>query len=363
MLENWLQAVPKNLSAGLQSYMIGKKIAIYHNTLPSLKKVKIAILSDTHSSNELWRKQFYSLAHHFPGLIITDLGQLRKNNPEVLIPVIKDLISGGIFPIIISQDEALINGLFLAYKSFGQLLKLLIIDEKIRYSTKNTKSDYINKLVEKEIRAYLNPSILGYQIHFTDPELFRFIQENFNDNVRLGSMHNDIEFTEPIIRDADLMLFHLASIKHSEAPGVKENSPNGFSALEACQLCRYAGFSDKLSSAGIFGYSAKHDNANQTAQLIAQMVWYIIDGFYHRQNEFPVSLAGLQSYIIEGKKLGYTLTFWKSRNSGRWWMQMPGHDLNLTDRHGLIPCSVEDYNMALSGELPDRLVNVIQKTM
>ncbi|HMG14888.1 MAG TPA: hypothetical protein VK590_05555 [Saprospiraceae bacterium] len=363
MLENWLQAVPKNLSTGLQTYMIGKKISIYQNSLPSLKKVKIGILSDSHPSNELWRKQFYSLAHHFPGLIITDLGQLRKNNPEMLIPVIKELIAGGIFPIIVSQDESLINGLFLAYRSFGQILKLLIIDEKIRYSPKNTKNDYINKLVEKEIMAYLEPSIIGYQIHFTDPELLNFIQEHFNDHVRLGGMLDNMAFTEPIIRDADLMLFHLSSIKHADAPGVKDNSPNGFNGIDACQLCRYAGFSDKLSSAGIFGYSSKHDDANQTAQLIAQMVWYLIDGFYHRQNEFPVSLAGLQSYVIEGKKLGYAITFWKSKSSGRWWMQMPGHDLNLTDRHSLIPCTVDDYNMAMSGELPDRLVHVIQKSL
>jgi formiminoglutamase len=362
MLENWLKPVDKNLCHGLQGYMIGKKISIYQNSIPSLKKVRIAILSDMNTSNDAWRKQFYSLAHHFPGLIIADLGQLRKNNPEILTPVLKDLISGGIFPIVITQDEELIHSLFLAYKSFGQLLKLLIIDEKVRYSSKNSKSDYINKLVEKELRTYLSPSIIGYQIHFTDPELFKFIQEHFNDNIRLGNMVNNIEYTEPVIRDADLLLFHLASIKSSDASGVKGNSPNGLSAMEACQLCRYAGFSDKLSSAGIFGYSAANDKSGNTAQLIAQMLWYIIDGFFHRQNEFPVSVAGLQSYIIEGKRIGVPLTFWKSKTSGRWWLQIPGHDLNIKDRQGLISCTVDDYNMALSGELPDRLVNALQKT-
>ena len=361
MLENWLKPVEKSLTNGLQGHMVGKKISVYHSGIPSLKKVKIAILSDQDPSNDAWRKQFYTLAHHFPGLIIADLGQLRKNSPEVLTPVLKELISGGIFPIIVAQDETLINSLFLAYKSFGQLLKLLIIDERIRYSAKNTKTDYINKLVEKELRAYLSPSVIGYQIHYTDPELYKFIQSHFTDNIRLGSMLGDIDFTEPVIRDADLMLFHLAAIKYSEAPGVKGNSPNGLTAMDACQLLRYAGFSDKMSSAGIFGYSHANDKTGQTAQLIAQMLWYFIDGFYHRQKEFPVSVAGLQSYIIEGKKHGFTLTFWKSKHSGRWWMQIPGHDLNIQDRHGLVPCTFDDYNMALTGELPDRLINALQK--
>ena len=43
-------------------------------------------------------------------------------------------------------------------------------------------------------------------------------------------------------------------------------------------LPRYAGISDKVTSFGIYEYNAKFDEKDQTAHLIAQMIWYFIEG-------------------------------------------------------------------------------------
>lgn len=59
-------------------------------------------------------------------------------------------------------------------------------------------------------------------------------------------------------------------------------SPNGFYGEEICAISRYAGISDKVSSFGIYEYNSKHDSNYQTAHLIAQMIWYFIEGVNYR---------------------------------------------------------------------------------
>jgi formiminoglutamase len=56
---------------------------------------------------------------------------------------------------------------------------------------------------------------------------------------------------------------------------------------EACAICRYAGISDKVSSFGIYEYNPAADIEEQTAQLIAQMIWYFIEGVNQRKGDIP----------------------------------------------------------------------------
>ncbi len=54
-------------------------------------------------------------------------------------------------------------------------------------------------------------------------------------------------------------------------------------------LTRYAGMSDKLTSFGIFEYNPLFDQHKITAQLIAQMLWYFVEGFVNRKGDLPAS--------------------------------------------------------------------------
>ncbi|GAB1397718.1 MAG TPA: hypothetical protein PKN57_00665 [Saprospiraceae bacterium] len=363
MLENWIESPDPGISKGCETETIGHFLSENSNIFESLESIKIAIISDKHPGNAHWRKAFYNLFNHFPNLHFADLGSLRKNNKECLTPVIKELLSGGIFPIIIAHDAALSEAMLVAYKTFGDKFKLLVADEKIRLSKTKNKKSYLNKLNEPDVRAYMIPSIIGHQIHFNSPEVLGLSEDLFYDQIRLGNLINNLSDAEPIIRDTDSFLFHLSAIKSSDAPAVAEPSPNGLSGFESCQLMRYAGFSDKLTSLGLFGLEHKNDLANQTAALIAQMIWYLIDGFYHRLKEFPISTANMQAYIVEQKHSDYSLKFWKSKISGRWWLQVPDKEVNSKGQHNLFPCTQSDYEEAINGEIPDRLFFALQKNI
>jgi formiminoglutamase len=58
---------------------------------------------------------------------------------------------------------------------------------------------------------------------------------------------------------------------------------------------------------------------------------------------------------------GYELTFLKSQLSGRWWMEVPFKPDDRHERHALLPCSYEDYELALQQEVPDRWLRALSR--
>jgi hypothetical protein len=70
------------------------------------------------------------------------------------------------------------------------------------------------------------------------------------------------------------------------------------------QIC---GISDKVSIFGIFN----HNNSSQESVLIAQIIWYFIEGFHYRSNEYPFgSRENYIKYIVPMEE--ETLIFHKS---------------------------------------------------
>ena len=55
---------------------------------------------------------------------------------------------------------------------------------------------------------------------------------------------------------------------------------------------KYAGMSDKLSSVGIYEYNSELDKNRMGAKLIAQMIFFLVTGFYNRKGDYP---SGLKS--------------------------------------------------------------------
>jgi hypothetical protein len=163
-----------------------------------------------------------------------------------------------------------------------------------------------------------------------------------------------------------MVCFDLAAVRRPDAPGNAYASPNGFYGDEICQLSRYAGMSDKVSSVGFYEMNPTLDQNNQSASLTAQMIWYFIDGFYHRKGDFPK--CNKSEYYRYNVTIGHPqhhMVFYKSPKSGRWWMEIPYPlDEKLKyERHLLTPCTYEDYESALEKEIPDRWIHTYKKLL
>jgi formiminoglutamase len=168
---------------------------------------------------------------------------------------------------------------------------------------------------------------------------------------------------EPVIRNASMISFDMGAIRGADAMGNANASPNGFYGEEACQICRYAGYNDKLTSIGFYEFNPAYDVNGQTAMLMAQMIWYFVEGFYNRKSDFPLNPKS--QYLIYKTTLtheDHELVFVKSKKSDRWWMQVPyPANGSLNERFHLVPCRYEDYQTAVGGEMPDLWWRTYQK--
>ena len=140
-------------------------------------------------------------------------------------------------------------------------------------------------------------------------------------------------------------------------------SPSGFTIEEASQLARYAGMSDKLQCFSMLGFDAEKIGNELSAQGIAQILWYFIEGFILRKQDYPISAAHnqLTQYVVDVTAFSDQVTFWRSNKSGRWWMEVPLKSRKKTERHKLIPCSYNDYLMACQDDLPERLLSAYRR--
>ena len=195
-------------------------------------------------------------------------------------------------------------------------------------------------------------NLIGFQSYYVNPNLIETLDKLRFDCLRVGKAREDIEQIEPSLRGTHLLSIDMNAVRYSDAPSNLNGSPNGFFGDEMCKITRYAGMSQSLCSMGIYGYLPEHDSNGITARLIAQMIWYYIDGLHVAQ--FEASLNDRDQF------LEYQLTFTdqnslflKSKRSNRWWMQLP--------EGRFIACSHQDYITACHNELPERWLREMER--
>lgn len=358
MLENWLR--PLNLEniveTPLDSAHFGGKIKRYETEVPPLQSVKLAIVGIGNEAADAVRKQLYRLSFPFGKLEAADLGNLRKPDNSFVLPLLQELMDSKICPVIIGNMPKLAQVQFKAHFACQPSVNLVAVDERVPFHPRLSELDghYLNPVLNGKTLPF-HFGIVGCQSHFVDDETFQALENMSADTVRLGKARANFTEIEPVMRDADMACFNLAALKSAEAPGVINPSPSGFTCEEACQLSRYAGMNDKLTSVGFYGFEPDLDEYGRTAQVQAQLIWYFFDGFSSRWGDFPASMDGLTEYIVDFKGHDHPFTFWKSNRTGRWWVQVPVKTKKKHQRHRLIPCSYNDYLQASKGELPDRL--------
>lgn len=366
MLENWFKPLDwkNDLEAEYAApWQWGCNTAVFQGKSTTLTDAKIALMGIEPEEANAVRKELYAMTFPFADLKIVDMGNIRKGDPAFMVAPIKELLNSRIFPVVIGRDVRFTMAIYQAFLSLQPWINLVTIDEQIRFDPgrKDRKDWFLNEIITNRHYKLFHLGHVGAQAHYCPPHVFEQLDRLNFDSIRLGRARADISELEPLIRDADLLSLHLAALKSGDAPAVADPSPSGFSLEEACQIARYAGMSDKLKAMGIFGFREDRDREKQTARALAQMIWYFVDGFYHRKNDFPVSTDGLIEYIVEFKQLEYQLTFWKSSRSGRWWMQIPVKSSKKYQRHRLIPCSYNDYKLACQEELPERLLHALKR--
>ncbi len=364
---------------------IGKVINCYtdRDNFPVLENAQIAIIGvpeDRNSVNnngcafapDCIRRFLYRLSQGNFNLDIVDLGNIKRGHSVkdtyiALSSTVSDLLKRNIVPIIIGGSHDITYAQYRAYESLEQIINIVAIDARFDMGAVEDElnaESYLGKIILHQPNFLFNFSNIGYQSYFVDQTAIQLMSKLFFDIYRLGQVRENMEEVEPIVRNADMLSFDISAIRQSDAPGNMNSSPNGFYGEEACQIMRYAGLSEKLSSIGFYEINPKMDRNDQTSHLTAQMIWYFIEGFNNRKTDNPlINKTDFLKYRVSLKDNQYEIVFHKSNKSGRWWMEVPylPKKGSKYERHHLVPCSYNDYQTACNVEMPDRWWQAYQK--
>lgn len=355
----------------LNKQSIGNKILIHSELLgiPKLNQVSIAFLGveesrgsktnkGTAKAIEFVRSEFYKLQYGNWKVKIADLGNMkisRSNEKKMyqnLSEVLNYLMQNGVIPIVVGGTHALTYSMYRAYDEFKKNITLCVLDSQFDLGSVDSyihSENYLSHIIMRKPNNLFNYKNLGYQTYFVNQEEINLLDKMNFDIHRLGEVAEDITISESVLRDADILSFDISSIRGSDAPANENVSPNGFYGEQVCAVTRYAGTSSQVSSLGVFEYNPLYDQKGQTAKLIAQSLWYFIEGYSNRVIEKPsIKNKNYISYTVPISEQGVELHFVKSNLTTKWWIKI---DIKSVSHY--IPCRYQDYLIACDSEIPE----------
>lgn len=309
------------------------------------------------------RRFFYKLMPQNTSIKIADLGNIRIGNTVndtyfALAEVVAYLLQRKIIPIVVGGSNDLAIGMYKGYVNISQIINIFALDAKfdlISDEESVTDENFLHEILCSDPNYLFDYTHAGYQTYFVDYKALELLDDLRFERFRLGQIHNNLERCEPLVRDADMVMIDMNCVRASDAPS--SSSPHGFYGEELCKIVNYAGMSDKLTSIGFFGNNVLTDLSGRTSQIIAHAIYYFIDGYLWRKNDYPYEDD--DNYIkfnVLQPNLEDEVVFYKSKKSDRWWVQVPCTNIMKQKyvRHYIVPCLYSDYEAAGKGQLPDR---------
>tara|TARA_B110000027_G_scaffold42993_1_gene47279 strand:- start:90 stop:1235 length:1146 start_codon:yes stop_codon:yes gene_type:complete len=362
----------------LPKQILGKNISIHtENTgLPELKGLTIALIglneyrnSFFHNSSynvNQFRRVFYEL---YPGnwnLSIADLGDLPNGeNVEDTYFAIKEigihLKQMNIIPIFIGGSHDLMFPLYEVFQNFKQLVNIVSVDRSFDFSQEDeliSGRSYMSKIIMEKPNVLNNYTNIGFQSYYCAEEEKDLMEKLYFDSIRLGEILNKPALAEPVFRDADVVGFDLKCLSWHAIADPLKGQPNGIDSRTICSMTRYAGISDRINFVGFFEIPSTH----MTDQLLAQMIWYLIEGVQLRFNEYPVNTKDFLKYSVTLSD--QIMIFYKSDKSNRWWIELTNNSYlnNKIKSTTLIACTEKDYLDAMQDKIPERWFKAVKRT-
>ena len=356
---------------------LGSSIEIHTKQFgfPEIQGCKIAIIGLEETRNAFFpvsvyqltdfRKSFYQL---FPGnwnFKICDLGDLPNGEtPEDTYLALKEICHYlkqiNVVTIVLGGSHDMVFPLYKSYQMNKQLVNIVSLDNQFDFSQEEeliSGRSYMSRIIMDQPNYLLNYSNLGYQSYHIAQEELDLMDKLHFESVRLGTLLDDVRQSEPYFRDADIASFDMKSLSW-QATNNTSGNPNGIDARTVCALARYAGISDRLSIFGLFELVP----SNVLHQLLSQIVWYFIEGFNCRFDEYPVLTSdGFIKYIVALSDR--ELVFHQSEKSNRWWMEITNENYlsNKTKTNALLPCTYQDYLEACNDKLPEKWLKATKR--
>ncbi|HIP37600.1 MAG TPA: arginase [Crocinitomix sp.] len=324
------------------------------------------------ASFQIIQNKLYQLEAHHWSKNIYNLGEVSQGLTQfdtyiALKEIIAELVKNDIIPIVIGGSQDLTYPIFQAYEKLEQTVNLMSVDAEFDLGEVNKDIQWdawLNKIIVHKPNYLFNYTNLGFQSYYINLKEKHLFDELFFDYYSLGEFYTNNKMVEPLVRNTDILTFDLNAIRSSDYKANTKDSPHGFYGEDACRIMRYAGLSDKLTSLGLFNFSHNKNTVKIDANLVAQMIWYFIEGVHQRKNDYPKgSKKTYTKYRVAVDDFKDEIVFYKSDKSGRWWIEVPyPNTQNLKfQRHLLVPCTYETYQNAVKNDIPNLWWKTYQK--
>jgi arginase family enzyme len=308
---------------------------------------------------DLIREEFYKLHYWHAGVKIGDIGNILQgvslgDTRAALKTVLHELQLHGKKVLVLGGSHDLTLQQYNVFREQDEIIDFTVIDmlADLDDTSGNRYDNHLMEALTSSPNFVRHFNLLGFQSYFVNPNLIETFDRLHFDCIRVGKAREDIEQLEPVLRSSHIASIDINAIRYSDAPANKLGSPNGFYGDEMCKLTRFAGMSTSLCSMGIYGYIPQNDTELITAKLLAQMVWYFVDGVNVLKNESPLEdLDQFMEYQITFTD--NNALFMKSKKTNRWWMKLPNDSF--------IPCSHKDYITACNNEIPERWMREVER--
>jgi arginase family enzyme len=347
---------------GYKDGQLGKIIAVYGDDFPDLDEAQIVIVGcgeqrgsglihGLSEAPDIIRRHFYSLFYWHQDIKIADVGNIKAgslytDSYAALKTVVQELMGDGKTVIILGGSHDLTLSQYYAYSESKKVIEASCVDALIDLNLESPfkHENFLMEMLTGEPNFIRHYNHIAFQSYYVHPRMLETMDKLRFDCYRVGSVKENIDEMEPVIRNSNMISFDINAIASSYAPA-NSLSPNGLNGEEACVLMQYAGMSPNINSIGIYGYDAQFDKDELTAKQISHMLWYVLDGRSRGKREAAIDEKdSFNEYYMTFAEV--ETTFIQSKKTGRWWMQLPDKKF--------IACSYKDYLLASSNEIPER---------
>ena len=312
--------------------------------------------------NEI-RRYLYQLALPTDDTKIVDLGnislgQTTDDTYYAVAEVVSAVVGNGNTLIMLGGSQDLTFAAYKGYERMNRIINITTIDSRFDLEDNDeiTSRTWLRNIIMQTPNYLFFHANVGYQTYFVGHNYVQLMDDLKFDAYRLGEIQNNMDRAEALIRNADILSVDLGAVRQSDAPAHGAPSPHGFYGEEYCQMMRFAGMSNKTRCLGIFEVNPMYDNHGQTAHMVAQGIWYFIEGFYSRKQDNPqLNPSSCKHYLVSLEDLSLEIDFYKGKQNDQWWMRVPCENPELQEiysSHLMLPCTYADYQQCMQGEVP-----------
>lgn len=305
------------------------------------------------------RRQLYRLP--VPGNLtkLVDFGNLSpgestKSNLLALRDIVGYLKELDIPVIILGGSQELTGGICEAFSN-NKFFTLSVVDAVLDVKKgveRFNSANYLTRIFKTFPRLF-QFNLLAWQRHLVHSKLFEKTA-GINHHISLGKLRDDFSMVEPVLRNSDVLSFDFGAVKYADAAGSKQQNPNGLRSEEACQLAKYAGLSEKLKVFGLFEADVQKDETEVTGRLLAEIIWYFMEGLSLRSSRKP---ENTKTYRVEIDQLDKPIVFYEDEEKNRWWFEVE----SVAGERIAVACSELEYLKASENEIPELWLEYLQK--